>query len=73
MGVNISGRSFLKLLDFSTQEIEYLLALSRNLKDLSIEVWSNDEFSTCRKCGFCILGVKNSADANVGAVLELRH
>ena len=34
MGVNISGRSFLKLLDFSTQEIEYLLALSRNLKDL---------------------------------------
>ncbi|OUO22463.1 ornithine carbamoyltransferase [Collinsella sp. An307] len=34
MGVNISGRSFLKLLDFSTQEIEYLLALSRNFKDM---------------------------------------
>ncbi|MBM6941864.1 MULTISPECIES: ornithine carbamoyltransferase [Collinsella] len=34
MGVNISGRSFLKLLDFSTTEIEYLLALSKNFKDL---------------------------------------
>lgn len=34
MGVNLSGRSFLKLLDFTTDEIEYLLALSRNLKDL---------------------------------------
>lgn len=34
MGVNLSGRSFLKLLDFTTEEIEYLLALSRNFKDL---------------------------------------
>ena len=34
MGVNLSGRSFLKLLDFSTAEIEYLLQLSRNFKDL---------------------------------------
>ncbi len=34
MGVNLSGRSFLKLLDFSTEEIEYLLALSKNFKDL---------------------------------------
>ena len=34
MGVNISGRSFLKLLDFSTEEIEYLLKLSKNFKDL---------------------------------------
>ncbi len=34
MGVNLSGRSFLKLLDFSTEEIEYLLTLSRNFKDL---------------------------------------
>ena len=34
MGVNLSGKSFLKLLDFSTEEIEYLLALSRNFKDL---------------------------------------
>lgn len=34
MGVNLSGRSFLKLLDFTTEEIEYLLNLSRNFKDL---------------------------------------
>ena len=34
MGVNLSGRSFLKLLDFSREEIEYLLALSKNFKDL---------------------------------------
>ncbi len=34
MGVNLSGKSFLKLLDFSTEEIEYLLKLSRNFKDM---------------------------------------
>ena len=34
MGVNLSGRSFLRLLDFSTEEIEYLLQLSKNFKDL---------------------------------------
>ena len=32
MGVNIRGRHFLKLLDFSTEEIEYLLDLSANFK-----------------------------------------
>ena len=34
MPVNLSGRSFLKLLDFSTEEIEYLLKLSKNFKDM---------------------------------------
>lgn len=34
MGVNLSGRSFLKLLDFTTEEIEYLLDLSANFKNL---------------------------------------
>ena len=34
MGVNLKGRSFLKLLDFTTEEIRYLLDLSKNLKDL---------------------------------------
>ena len=34
MSVNLSGRSFLKLLDFTTEEIEYLLDLSRELKEL---------------------------------------
>ncbi len=32
MAVNLRGKSFLKLLDFSTQEIQYLLDLSRDLK-----------------------------------------
>ncbi len=36
MPVSLSGRHFLKLLDFSTEEIEYLLELSRQLKNLKI-------------------------------------
>ena len=34
MGVNLSGRPFLRLLDFSTAAIEYLLKLSKNFKDM---------------------------------------
>ena len=34
MGVNLSGRPFLRLLDLSTEEIEYLLKLSKNFKDM---------------------------------------
>ena len=34
MPVNISGQSYLRLLDFSTEQIEYLLKLSKNVKDL---------------------------------------
>ena len=34
MPVNLSGRNFLRLLDFSTEEIEYLLNLSRDFKNL---------------------------------------
>lgn len=34
MGVNLSGRSFLKLLDFTNEEVRYLLDLSRNFKDM---------------------------------------
>lgn len=34
MGVSLNGRSFLKLLDFTTDEIRYLLDLSKNFKDL---------------------------------------
>ena len=34
MGVNLRGRSFLKLLDFTTEEIRYLLDLSKDLKAL---------------------------------------
>ena len=34
MGLNLSGRHFLKLLDFTTEEIEYLLQLSADFKAL---------------------------------------
>ncbi|MEA5050043.1 MAG: ornithine carbamoyltransferase [Oscillospiraceae bacterium] len=34
MGTNLSGRSFLKILDFSEQEILYLLSLAENFKNL---------------------------------------
>ena len=34
MPINLSGRPFLRLLDFSTEEIEYLLKLSKNFKDM---------------------------------------
>lgn len=32
--INLKGKSFLKLLDFTTEELEYLLSLSENLKKL---------------------------------------
>lgn len=34
MGINLSGRSFLKLLDFTPEEITYLIDLAGNLKDM---------------------------------------
>ena len=34
MGVNLRGRSFLKLLDFTPAEINYLLDLSREFKNM---------------------------------------
>ena len=36
MGVNLRGKSFLKLLDFSSQEIRYLLDLSKNFKNMKM-------------------------------------
>lgn len=36
MPVNLQGRSFLKLLDFSTEEIKYLLDLAKELKRLKL-------------------------------------
>ena len=35
MGVNLRGRSFLKLLDFTSEEIRYLLDLSKDYKNLT--------------------------------------
>lgn len=34
MGINLSGRSFLKLLDYTPEEIRYLLDLSKTFKDM---------------------------------------
>lgn len=34
MPVNLRGRNFLKLLDFTSQEIDYLLVLAKNFKDM---------------------------------------
>ncbi|MCR5067296.1 MAG: ornithine carbamoyltransferase, partial [Erysipelotrichaceae bacterium] len=34
MGVNLRGRNFLKLLDFTPEEIRYLLDLSKTFKDM---------------------------------------
>ena len=34
MPTSLSGRHFLRLLDFTTEEIEYLLKLSKNFKDM---------------------------------------
>ena len=36
MGVNISGRNFLKLLDFTPEEIRYLISLSKEFKRLKL-------------------------------------
>ena len=33
MAVNLRGRNFLKLLDFTPEEIRYLIDLSKNLKN----------------------------------------
>ncbi|MFI3250508.1 MAG: ornithine carbamoyltransferase, partial [Eubacteriales bacterium] len=34
MPINLSGKHYLKLLDYSAQEIRYLLDLSKNFKDM---------------------------------------
>ena len=34
MGVNIKGRSYLKLLDYTSEEIRYLLDLSKQFKNM---------------------------------------
>ena len=36
MAVNLRGKNFLKLLDFSSQEIRYLINLSKQFKSLKL-------------------------------------
>ena len=36
MPVNLRGRNFLKLLDYTTEEIQYLIELSKEMKKLKL-------------------------------------
>ena len=59
MPVNISGQSYLRLLDFSTEQIEYLLKLSKNFKDLKRTgtphryLEGKNIVLPCTSCGAC--------------------
>ncbi len=76
MGISLSGRSFLKLLDFSTEEIVYLIDLAQNFKDLKrcgtphkyLEgknmVLLFEKTSTRTRCSFEVAG----ADLGMGVV-----
>ena len=76
MGTNLSGRSFLKLLDFTTEEITYLIDLAQNFKDMKragvphkyLEgknmVLLFEKTSTRTRCSFEIAG----ADLGMGVV-----
>ena len=68
MGVNLRGKSFLKLLDFSSQEIRYLLDLSKNFKNMKMNgvdhkylqgknmVLLFEKTSTRTRCSFEVAG-----------------
>ena len=51
MPVNIRGRHFLKLIDYTPAEIRYLLDLSHNFKDLKrrTAIWRARILSCCLK------------------------
>lgn len=68
MAVNLRGRNFLKLLDFTPAEIRYLIDLSKNLKDLKRAGIAHDKLkgknivllfektSTRTRCSFEVAG-----------------
>ena len=68
MGISLSGRSFLKLLDYSEQEINYLLELSKQFKQLKLSgtphrylegkniVLLFEKTSTRTRCAFEVAG-----------------
>lgn len=76
MDINLSGRSFLKLLDFTTEEINYLIDLARDFKDLKHSgtphrflegkniVLLFEKTSTRTRCSFEVAG----ADLGMGVV-----
>ncbi|MGL5972839.1 MAG: ornithine carbamoyltransferase, partial [Oscillospiraceae bacterium] len=69
MAVNLRGRSFLKILDFSSSEIRYLLDLSKNFKNLKMTntqhkylegkniVLLFEKSSTRTRCAFEVAGM----------------
>ncbi|MBE6113746.1 MAG: ornithine carbamoyltransferase [Erysipelotrichaceae bacterium] len=69
MAINLRGRNYLKLLDFSTQEIEYLLELSKEFKRLKLTntphrylegkniVLLFEKTSTRTRCSFEVAGM----------------
>lgn len=68
MAINLRGRSFLKLLDFSSEEIRYLIDLSKDLKSLKRAGINHDKLrgknivllfektSTRTRCSFEVAG-----------------
>lgn len=68
MAVNLKGRNFLKLLDFSTKEIRYLIDLSKQFKNLKLSgtphkyllgkniVLLFEKTSTRTRCSFDVAG-----------------
>lgn len=68
MGINLKGRSFLKLLDFTSEEIRYLLDLSKNFKNMKMNgiehkylsgknmVLLFEKTSTRTRCSFEVAG-----------------
>ena len=68
MGVNVRGRSFLKLLDYTPEEIRYLLDLSANFKKMKRSGTSHkylpdknivlifEKTSTRTRCAFEVAG-----------------
>ena len=68
MAVNLRGKNFLKLLDFSSQEIRYLINLSKQFKSLKLSgtphkyldgkniVLLFEKTSTRTRCSFEVAG-----------------
>lgn len=54
MGVNLLGRSFLKLLDFSSAEIRYLLDLSKELKKIEDDTYPARSLKRKKTSYYCL-------------------
>ena len=85
MAVNIRGKNFLKLLDYSPEEIRYLLDLSKNFKDMKragiphkyLEgkniVLLFEKTSTRTRCSFEVAGIPGSGKQPDGKEGEYRR